>query len=121
VKTSTVAGVLVGLVGLVLTPMAAQAADAPSIDATVKVGQVVDFSFPCGDYSEPDRWFSGGEPITEPVINALTVRPQDLGRRLSVERTCAGTGEILRTPETGIVTSRGVLLPGEGRPVERHG
>ena len=97
-------GVLVGLVGLTLTPLAAQAADAPTIDADVKVGQVVDFSFPC-DYSAPDRWFSGGQLITEPVINALTARPEDLGRRLMVERTCAETGETLRTPETDIVTS----------------
>jgi hypothetical protein len=109
-KTSTVAGVLVGLLGLTLTPVAAQAADAPTIDAVVKVGQVVDFSFPC-DYSESDRWFSGGKLITEPVINTLTVRPEDLGRRLSVERTCAGTGETLRTPETGIVTSSAPQVP----------
>jgi hypothetical protein len=110
VKTSTVAGVLVGLLGLTLTPTAAHAADSPTIAADVKVGQVVDFSFPC-DYSAPDRWFSDGELIAEPVINALTVRPEDLGHRLIVERTCAKTGETLRTPETGIVTSTGPQVP----------
>lgn len=109
-KTLTVMGVLVGLAGLTLTPVAAQAADAPTIDAVVKVGQSVDYSFPC-DWTTPDRWFSGGELITEPVINNLTARPQDLGRRLSVERTCAATGEVLRTPETGIVTSSAPQVP----------
>lgn len=111
IKTSTVVGVLVGLVGLTLTPMAAQAAEAPTIDATVKVGEVVDVSFPCGDWATPDRWFSGGELIEEYVVNDLTARPEDLGRRLSVERTCAGTGEVLRTPESGVVTSSGPQVP----------
>lgn len=105
-----VAGVLAALVGLILTPVAARAADAPTIEADVKVGQVVQFSFPC-DFGTPDRWFSGGEPITEHVSNNLTARPEDLGRRLSVERTCAGTGETLRTPESGIVSSSGTQVP----------
>ncbi|WP_244931979.1 choice-of-anchor D domain-containing protein [Nocardioides sp. W7] len=111
-KTSTVAGVLVGLLGLTLTPVAAQAATVPTIDAVVKVGQVMDYSFPCSrDILIIDQWFSGGEPVEEYVANTLTVRPEDLGRRLSVERVCAGTGEKLRTPESGIVTGSGSQVP----------
>lgn len=109
-RTLTVAGVLVGLLGLTLAPVSAHAADAPTIDAEVQVGQVMDFQFPC-DWSTPDRWFRDGELIAGSVVNAYTVRAEDLGHRLSVERVCAGTGETLRTPESGIVTSSGAQVP----------
>ncbi|WP_426241418.1 choice-of-anchor D domain-containing protein [Nocardioides sp. LHG3406-4] len=109
-KTSTAAGVLAGLVGLTLMPIAAQAADAPTIDEVVQVGQVMDYSFPC-DFSTPDRWFRDGVLIEGQVINTYTVRAEDLGRRLSVERVCAGTGETLRTPDSGVVTSSGSQVP----------
>lgn len=109
-KTSTVLGALVGLLGLTLTPVAAHAADAPTIDAQVQVGQMVDYSFPC-DFGVPDRWFRDGVRIDAEIINTYTVRADDLGQRLSVERVCAGTGETLRTPESGFVTSSGIHVP----------
>lgn len=109
-KTSTVLGALVGLLGLALTPVAAHAADAPTIDTQVQVGQAVDYSFPC-DFGAPDRWFRDGVHIEAEIINTYTVRADDLGQRLSVERVCAGTGETLRTPESGVVTSSGIHVP----------
>lgn len=109
-KTSTVVGALVGLLGLTLTPVAAHAADAPTIDAEVQVGQVMNYTFPC-DWTTRDRWFRDGVPIAGRMTNAYTARAEDLGQRLSVERVCAGTGETLRTPESGIVTSSGIQVP----------
>jgi hypothetical protein len=108
--SSTAAGAIIGLLGLTLTPGAAQAADAPTIDAVVQVGQVVDYSFPCAG-STSDRWFRDGVLIDGQVINTYTVRAQDLGTQLSVERTCAGTGETMTTPESGVVTSSGSQVP----------
>lgn len=109
-RTSTVAGIVVGLLGLTLAPVSAQAASAPTIDARVQVSHLVDYSFPC-DFGAPDRWFRDGVPVDGQVINAYTARADDLGGRLSVERVCAGTGEVLRTPESGVVTGSGSQVP----------
>jgi hypothetical protein len=104
-------GLLAGA-ALTLCPAAAQAAEAPTITADVQIGGEVDYTFTCVQ-DGADQWFRDGQPVTGHVINRYVARPDDLGRRISVRRTCADGGTQV-TPETNVVTNTAAQLPAIG-------